>query len=501
MSEYLNEKQKLAFDKIIRGENVCIIGKGGSGKSYICDLIKEDDVLFVSPTGMAALNLGPHARTIHSTLMLGSKSLKAFSWGNVAEYIDQNKHKLIEFFDKFKRIVFDEGSMIISGLFETYTRVFHTIYDTNLNILFNGKQIVMILDPLQLTPVKNTTDPYLDIANPTYKEKKLCRTDLIVECPEFKSLFNDNENIIHLTENMRCENPEWDEVLQGCRLGFKGYTEENKDKLLSELNSRRFTRKQINENEELKSIYDINLKTTLKKDTISEINNNKIQKLIDRGNKNHIIKREIVISKEDFYKKYIDYFDSEKNSNKLYDDSVNYMDDLSGYYAEREYEGKKMIGFNIDFPIVLGCRVMYRKNDKKIRNGSLGYINDFKLDENGDIETIDIKFDKHEETINIEKVLFEHPDWTDIKISAFPIIPAFAITIHKLQAQTIDSPLFILYDPRIIPYHSKKEHLLYTAISRCKRKEDIYIICDQPIDEYFFPVNIYMYKWYKSNCD
>ena len=40
---------------------------------------------------------------------------------------------------------------------------------------------------------------------------------------------------------MRCENPEWDEVLQGCRLGFKGYTEEDKDNLLSKLNVYHFS--------------------------------------------------------------------------------------------------------------------------------------------------------------------------------------------------------------------------------------------------------------------
>ena len=54
------------------------------------------------------------------------------------------------------------------------------------------------------------------------------------------------------------------------------------------------------------------------------------------------------------------------------------------------------------------------------------------------------------------------------------IEPAFAITIHKLQGQTINSPLFIDYND--IPYKESKYHLLYTAISRCKNPNDVWQI-------------------------
>ena len=32
MSDNLNPKQKEAYERIIRGDNLCIMGKGGSGK-------------------------------------------------------------------------------------------------------------------------------------------------------------------------------------------------------------------------------------------------------------------------------------------------------------------------------------------------------------------------------------------------------------------------------------------------------------------------------------
>ena len=94
-------------------------------------------------------------------------------------------------------------------------------------------------------------------------------------------------------------------------------------------------------------------------------------------------------------------------------------------------------------------------------------------------------------------LILEHPDISEIKIKAFPLIPAFAITIHKLQGQTINSPLFIDYND--IPYKEEKYHLLYTAIGRCRKKEDVYIISDKELTEKHFPVDPIMYKWYLEN--
>ena len=231
-----NEKQKLAISIIDRGENICIIGKGGTGKSEICKYIKDidDKTLFLGPTGMAALNIGEHARTIHSTMMLGAKSLCAWNWAKISANIEKNRFVLKEFFDKYKRIVVDEFPMIISGLWDSYVKLFHLIYETSSDILFNNKQIIMSGDPLQLPPIKNTSEPYLDMnygKNPT---QKLGKFDIIFHNPDFKKLFSRaNNNIIHFDQNMRCSDLEWNEVLDHCRTGFKYcYCKKKKKKLL-----------------------------------------------------------------------------------------------------------------------------------------------------------------------------------------------------------------------------------------------------------------------------
>jgi ATP-dependent exoDNAse (exonuclease V) alpha subunit len=61
-----------ALDLILSGENCCITGPGGSGKSHLIGTIKtffESDTIFVAPTGLAALNIG--GQTCHRTFGLG----------------------------------------------------------------------------------------------------------------------------------------------------------------------------------------------------------------------------------------------------------------------------------------------------------------------------------------------------------------------------------------------------------------------------------------------
>ena len=115
-------------------------------------------------------------------------------------------------------------------------------------------------------------------------------------------------------------------------------------------------------------------------------------------------------------------------------------------------------------------------------------------DHNDDITGIDVYFEDIKEIINVKHIIFKHPEFSEIQIAAFPLIPAFAITIHKLQGQTIKSPLFINYSD--IPWKERQYHLLYTAISRCKKKSDVYIISERNITEDYFPVDPTMYGWY-----
>lgn len=511
----LTPEQKKAYLRILNKENVLIFGQGGSGKSYLIEGIKDEKTLCLAPTGMAAINMCSDARTIHSVLQIGEKSLQAWNWEKVSKHISKKKKKIKEFFDKYDRIIIDECSMIVSGLLNTLVKTFHLIYDTDCSILFNNKQVIFLMDPLQLPCVKNSSEPYLDMQ--IHQLNELSETDYIINNDYFKALFNSEKgNIIHFKGNKRCEDKEWCDVLSACRTGFKECNEIDKSKYLRILNDEcrisihdcydntlentnrtssdqffdcldDFTGLKQLQNQDIINKYDKNTKTTLKKDNVHKINRDKIKTLTQENTIYHT-KRNVMISEEDFIK---GKKGSKKELIKLLQNAINYMDDLGGYYALKE-DGQ----FNLNFQVVKGERVMLRTNqvDKRLKNGSLGEIVNIELDDNDNILSIDVFFEDIKEIIKINHIIFKHPEFSDIQISAFPLIPAFAITIHKLQGQTIKSPLFIDYND--IPYKEKQYHLLYTAISRCKKRENVYIISERNISADCFPVDPIMYDWY-----
>jgi len=510
----LTPEQKEAYIRIINKENVLIFGQGGSGKSYLIEGIRDERTLCLAPTGMAAINMCSDARTIHSVFQIGEKSLQAWNWEKVNPHISKKKTRLKAFFDKYDRIIIDECSMIVSGLLNTLVKTFHMIYNTDSSVLFNNKQMIFLMDPLQLPCVKNASDPYLDMK--IHQARELSEADYIVNNDYFKALFNTEKcNIIHFKGNKRCEDKEWCDILSACRTGFKECNKRDKLRYLHILNKRRISMSDCYDNtlentnrttldasfdclDDFTGVkqlqdgvlihkYNINTKTTLKKDNVSKINREKIRDL-SKTNEVYHTHREIMISKSEFLK---GKQGAKKELLKLLQSAINYMDDLGGYYALKE-DGS----FNLNFPAVKGERVMLRTNqaDKRLKNGSLGEIVKIDVDHNNNITGVDVLFEDIKEVIKINHIIFKHPEFSDIQISAFPLIPAFAITIHKLQGQTIKSPLFIDYND--IPYKEKQYHLLYTAISRCTIKENIYIISENDITEGCFPVDPIMYSWY-----
>ena len=493
----LTDEQKNAFNRIKNGDNILIMGQGGSGKSYLINAIRDEKTLCLAPTGMAALNMNDEARTIHSILQIGEKSLLAWNWRKVKDYIENKKSSLKRFFDQYDLIVIDEGSMIISGLFTTLINTFHLIYETDSSILFNGKQIIFLMDPLQLPCIKPSS-----LIDDTHYISDLEESNYIINNSGFKELFNKRlENIIHFKSNKRCEDEEWNDVLSACRTGFKECSPEEKDQKLRILNQKRVyeldcidvnggspTYPEDNDNDLIKR-YNENIKTTLRNIKVQEINNKGIKKLEEKRQA-YTTKRKVLVSKADFIKKNKGVM---KRPGKIYNKAVNDMDGLGSYYAFK-INNK----FQLNFKVIKGERVMLRTNSvhPKLKNGSLGFVKDIIMNDE-EIINIIVDFDNLDGLISIEETTFKHAEISDITVDAFPLIPAFAITIHKLQGQTIKNPLFINYND--IPWKEKQYHLLYTAISRCKEPDHVHIISDNMITEDHFPVDPVMYQWYCDN--
>ncbi len=142
----LNEKQQVAVDAIMSGENVFLTSSAGCGKSFIIKYLTEQGypMVLAAPTGIAALNIG--GITLHSlfTLPIGLPSME--DWTKVGK-------KVRNLFSGKNppALVIDECSMI--------TALTLDIIDKKLQLAannekpFGGVQVITVGDFLQLEPI------------------------------------------------------------------------------------------------------------------------------------------------------------------------------------------------------------------------------------------------------------------------------------------------------------------------------------------------------------
>ena len=137
--------QQAAYDAIMSGQNVCITGSGGVGKSYIIQQIREqikNETLFVAPTGIAAVNID--GATIHKTFGLStSVQFNAPIINDKIRDVLANKN--------LKRLVIDEISMVRADIFSVIDKILKSVRKSKAP--FGGLQVVVIGDFYQLPPI------------------------------------------------------------------------------------------------------------------------------------------------------------------------------------------------------------------------------------------------------------------------------------------------------------------------------------------------------------
>ncbi|PAV69048.1 hypothetical protein WR25_18106 [Diploscapter pachys] len=99
-----------------------------------------------------------------------------------------------------------------------------------------------------------------------------------------------------------------------------------------------------------------------------------------------------------------------------------------------------------------GCRIMQIQNDRSgqgtgIVNGSRGELLDFVM-EDGKLDSLIVKFDHMDSPTRVVRVSTTYRTkngrmWTRLQ---FPIVLAYAATIHKCQGMTVDNMMMDLYD-------------------------------------------------------
>lgn len=405
-----DDEQEFAFEQIEKtNNNYFITGKAGTGKSYLLEyFIKNTSktCVVLAPTGIAALNV--NGVTIHS--MFGYDNLVNLDYKEINEKtikLNSNKRDILK---KIDSIVIDEISMVRADVFEKIDVILKLLNKSKKP--FGGKQLLVFGDLFQLPPVA---------------DKKIA--DFLIK--EFGGIFffdskaykKGNFGFIELTKNHRqIGDNAYFEILNRIRSGEANIED------INILNSR-FTPDE--------DVYDRLTALLPKKDDTERINNNHLNQL--HGN---------------------DYF---FNANVLLD----LKNKLKPEYIDKSFPVYSTLRLRN------GALVMMVANDinKRWVNGSVGIIKYISKDKiivsfgegkNYEIEPTEFYEQEVEYVngrINYKKISI---------IRQYPIVPSYAITIHKSQGQTYKN---VMCDVDGCFANGQA----YVALSRCSSLEGLHL--------------------------
>tara|TARA_Y100000389_G_C17446064_1_gene511666 strand:+ start:560 stop:2140 length:1581 start_codon:yes stop_codon:yes gene_type:complete len=415
----LSIEQLLAFNYSKSGENVFITGAGGTGKSELLKNIvtyaknKGKRVQITSTTGCSAVLLGCGAKTINSWAGIG---LAKKDNKTILKNIINNKRVKNNWLSVDILIV-DEVSMMSVKIFELLDSIGKMF--RNNDKYFGGIQVIFTGDFLQLPPVGDKHDP---------DSEKFCFQSSIWEKVfknqiELKTIFRQNDAI-------------FTKILNQVRVGA---ISNSTIKLLSSLILKK------------KDKNDIHPTILLpKKNEVNKINEKEMKK-IKEPEKVFKIKRcedfELELTREE----------REINSNFTTQDKARELDFL-----------KKNTRCDENLILKKGAHVMCivnisTENQISICNGSQGIITDF----NPEGYPI-VRFNN-----NIIRTMTPHIWKSDnipsVAIKQVPLIPSWAITIHKSQGATLEV-LEIDIGTSIFAAGQT-----YVAMSRAKSLDGLYI--------------------------
>ncbi len=405
----LDEEQKKAFLLMeYSNENIFVTGKAGTGKSLLLEIFgrfPHKKIIKLAPTGIAALNIG--GATLHSTF--GYYNLENLNLDDIAQSTIRLKPEKKLVLQNTELIIIDEISMVRADIFDKIDIILRMV--NNNDSLFGGKQIIIFGDLFQLPP----------IAKPQERNYLIDRYGGI-HFFHSKAYVNGNFRFIELTTNHRQKDDyQFFDVLNRIRNG------KTLDTDIDLLNSRFVANRDV-----LRRV------VTLfpKKAQAEKVNRDELEK-IDAREYTYLAKIQL-----------------NKRSNQT--PSLDNIFPISN-----------------NLKLKRGALVMLTANDidKRWVNGTLAIINSLEEDK------VEISLDGrnyivYPQDFSEKEIIYKNGrlEYEDVLVvNQYPIILAYAITIHKSQGMTYKKVACNLEN-------CFETGQAYVALSRCSSLDGLFML-------------------------
>lgn len=405
--DFLDYEQYEVYNRInLTNENFFVTGKAGTGKSYLLNVFDRN-------TNKSTIKLAPTGiaalniggATLHSTF--GYKNLIETDIKELNKFTLNLKSEKIVVLKKVDTIIIDEISMVRADVFDKIDKILRIINNTDKP--FGGKQMILFGDVFQLPPIADKNE-----------EKYLRIYYNGIHFFNSKAYQEGNFGFAELSINHRQEgDKKFFDILNRMREGC--ITDED----IVTLNTRCMQK-------EVKNV----LSLFPKKADAEQKNRDELDKICS---KEYIYECSVILNGT-----------NNKNPN------------LESIFPISE-----------ELHLKVGAMVMMVSNDTSHRwvNGTIGFIS--RLYNNIIFVIIDgIEYEVYKAEFVERKAVYEHGKITYeeiLRVQQFPVVLAYAITIHKSQGMTYNEVICDI-STTFAPGQS------YVALSRCSKLSGLHML-------------------------